>query len=116
MQVLRRAAVLTLLGLSFGIPGVQAATARPEVRSQTARSTANRFEPWWNLLSGTWAKAGCRIDPWGLCGIHAATQLPTTDAGCTIDPWGRCGVSSVRQAPDMDAGCRIDPLGLCLGH
>ena len=107
MQVRRRAAVLILLGLSFGIPGAHAATAR---------SPHDLKEPWWNLVMGAWAKAGCTINPWGLCVDDAVRQAPNGKEGCGIDPLGRCGFSSVRQAPTTDEGCRIDPLGRCLGH
>jgi hypothetical protein len=116
MQTLRRAAVLILLGVSLGIPGAHAATARSEARSQASRSATDRIGTWWNLAMGALAKAGCSINPWGQCQASTSTQAPNTDAGCRIDPWGRCGVSSVRQAPDTDSGCTIDPLGRCLGH
>jgi hypothetical protein len=111
MQVLRRAAVLVLLGLSLGTSGANAATARSEVRPQIARSAG--VGSWWNLLAGVWAKAGCTINPWGQC--DASPSMLKTKEGPGTDPLGRFVVN---QAPNTaDAGCRIDPWGQCLpGH
>jgi hypothetical protein len=116
MQVLRKAAVLVVLGLSLEISGAYASTTRSEVSPNQSKkvtwSTVDRIGPWWNRAIGILSKAGCSINPWGLC----ATQVPTNDSACTIDPWGRCGVNSAIQAPTTDAGCVIDPLGRCLGR
>lgn len=60
----------------------------------------------WNLLTGTWLKEGCRIDPSGGC-------APSAEAGCRIDPNGAC--ASAPQST-TEAGCRIDPDGCAEGH
>jgi hypothetical protein len=89
MQVLRRAAVLVLLGLSLGISGANAIPIRPHESREVTRSV-DRIEPWWDLVTGVLNKAGCSINPLGLCGVIPATQAPAADAGCRIDPLGQC--------------------------
>jgi hypothetical protein len=117
MQVLRRAAVLVLLGLSLGISGAYATTARSEVWLETVPSATNQVESWWNLVKSALTKAGCVIDPWGQCGVNSSAQSPSTKEGAGTDPLGRSLVNSAMQSPNTaDAGCTIDPLGRCLGH
>jgi hypothetical protein len=118
MQVLCRAAVLVLLGLSLGTSGTYAATTRSEVRPQTEWSAADRVGSWWNLVLSAWAKAGCGIEPWGRCVEGHSAQAPETKAGPGTDPLGRFVVNPTTQTPNTaDAGCGTDPLGLCLpGH
>jgi hypothetical protein len=49
----------------------------------------------WSLVSSLWEKAGCKIDPNGLC---VAIPSPTF----TSQPF------------DGEAGCKIDPSGYCV--
>src|SRR4029077_20080654 len=113
MQVLRRAAVLILLGLSLGISGAHAATVRSDVRHQAAWSATDRVGPWWDFVMSVLTKAGCGTDPLGRCVVNP----PTTDAGCGIEPWGRCGTGPDNQALSAEEGCAADPWGHCLpGH
>ncbi len=66
------------------------ASSRPAATSEPASAG------FWTLLLRTvhslWSKAGCRIDPYGICvSDPAATPTTThTDAGCSLDPYGRC--------------------------
>jgi hypothetical protein len=96
MRVLRRAAVLILLGLSLGTSGAAAAKARPEIPPRPARaatrSALGLFAPLWRRVTGAWAKEGCGLEPWGRCGTSTPGGTPNqdTDAGCGIEPWGRC--------------------------
>jgi hypothetical protein len=91
MQVLRKAAVLVVLGLSLGFSGARATPVRPSHESKEATlNSFNRIEPWWSLVTRVLSKAGCSINPLGLCGVIPATQDPIIDAGCVIDPLGRC--------------------------
>ena len=61
------------------------------------------LEPLWNLLSAL--KAGCGMDPSGLCApASTAPQVPS-DIGCGADPSGRC------TSAQSDIGCGMDPNG-----
>jgi hypothetical protein len=82
-------AALTLAAL-LAAPGISAADSS--------------FGSLWSFLTGSWLKAGCLIDPSGLC--------LATDAGCMIDPDGRCAAK--KRPINGKAGCRIDPSGRCL--
>lgn len=67
----------------------------------------------WKTVVALWAKAGCIIDPHGLCVI---TPSPALDAGCILDPHGACAAAqgeSPAQPPTTEAGCTIDPHGVC---
>lgn len=59
------------------LPGTHAAT-------EVSTPRAGALSRLWRFLEAAWAKAGCQIDPSGLC------AQPTMDAGCEIDPSGAC--------------------------
>ncbi|HEV7505334.1 MAG TPA: hypothetical protein VGS07_10515 [Thermoanaerobaculia bacterium] len=108
MRILRRAAVLILLGLTLGTPRAGASPPRP-----AASTTQHVLHYLAGFLSGFWLKTGCIVDPNGRCALDTQTRNP--DGGCTIDPDGRCtpGV----QTQSTDTGCTMDPLGRCApGH
>jgi hypothetical protein len=104
MRVLRKAAVLVLLGLVLGLPWASAADGRPERASgKSMRAVWRTFDlltPLWNLLGSGWNKEVFVGDS---LGGHAAAG-----AGCTIDPLG------CPQTPSIDEGCIMDPLGGCV--
>jgi len=92
MRVHRKAAVLVLLGLSLGTPGVFAAKARSEGPPRPATSvtrSAIHASPLWNRFLSDLLKAGCTINPLGGCGTNSPSQI-LGDSGCTIDPLGHC--------------------------
>jgi hypothetical protein len=117
MRIPRKAAVLLLLGLSFGTPGAFAAKTRsegPPLPAKTDSRSALHLASQYFLR--VLRKAGCTIGPWGQCGPGPSTVSHTADAGCTINPLGGCGTNSPSQILG-DSGCTIDPLGHCLpGH
>ena len=87
------------------------ASAAPQAGSAGSgpRAALSRL---WSALTSFWSKAGCEIDPNGLC--RPATVSPK--AGCQADPDGRClPGSGLSPAPSLDAGCEADPSGRCLG-
>jgi hypothetical protein len=92
MRVLRKAAVLVLLGLSLGTSGVFAAQAQSEGPRHPAKVVtpgASYIAPVWHRFVGLWLKAGCTINPLGQCHSIPGTQSQS-DSGCGIDPLGRC--------------------------
>ena len=90
MRVLRRAAVLILLGLTLGTPWAGATPPRPAAQSHPPkRATVQHVLDYLGgLLTSFWLKTGCTIDPLGRCA--PGTQILQVDGGCTIDPLGRC--------------------------
>jgi hypothetical protein len=70
-----------------------------------SRGRASRISPAsahlgiWTWVTSIWAKAGCGLDPGGLCATNPTSQplapVPSgssLDAGCGIDPGGSpCG-------------------------
>ena len=71
-------------------------------------SHATVLDPLWAFFSSLWSgvteKAGCGMDPDGLC---APAIQPKSDAGCGADPFGRC----IKTQPSADAGGGADPFG-----
>jgi hypothetical protein len=96
MKMLRKAAVLVLLGLVLAAPWASAAEARER---------EPLLHGLWSFLGSVWSAAGCRLDPLGGCSTGEEPQAPGTDAGCRLDPWG------CPPLPSEDHGCRIDPWG-----
>ncbi len=90
MRVLRRAAVLILLGLTLGTPWAGASPLRPAAQSHPSRrATAQHVLDYLGgLLTSFWLKTGCTIDPNGRCA--PGTQTRNIDAGCGMDPLGHC--------------------------
>lgn len=108
MRVLRKTAVLLLVGALFAVPTVSAAGARPAPPSESKpslRVALTFLETMGTLLMGAWSKEGCAIDPLG----HCIASAPKSDEGCAIDPAGSCADSTT----ESDIGCSIDPLGQC---
>ena len=107
MRILRRAAVLILLGLTLGAPWAGAAPPRPAAQNHLSSrsSTPKNFLSYLSgLLTSFWLKGGCTIDPNGRC-------APGSETGCTIDPNGRC---TPRTQNLLDGGCTLDPDGGCI--
>jgi len=103
MRVVRRAAALTLLGLTLGMPQALLAKARSvKARHEPGGATLNSVDLLRTLgrfLTTLGFKEGCGIDPLGRC----APSTPTTDTGAPTQ--------------GTEAGCGIDPLGACSpGH
>jgi hypothetical protein len=108
MRVLRKTAVLLLVGALLAVPAVSAAGARPAPPSESKSSlrvALTFLETMGSLLMRAWSKEGCAIDPWGHCIVSA----PKSDEGCAIDPAGQCGASTT----ESEVGCQIDPWGSC---
>jgi hypothetical protein len=111
MRVLRKTAVLLLLGALLAVPAVSAAGARPAPPSESKSSlrvALTFLETVGTLFAREWSKTGCKIDPLGAC-VNDGTSVPSGDNGCSIDPWGQCGASTT----ESDLGCSIDPWGHC---
>src|SRR5436305_13655379 len=108
MRVLRRAAVLILLGLNLGTPWAGATPPRSAAQSHPSRrATAQHVLDYLSgLLTSFWLQGGCTIDPDGRCA--PGTQLLNADEGCTLDPNGRCAPGT--QTRNLDAACGMDPL------
>jgi hypothetical protein len=73
-------------------------------------TTENPLVVFWNYIVGFWDKAGCGIDPSGMC------KTTNSDAGCGLDPNGSCTPSTSTtggSTTNQDAGCGIDPHGGC---
>lgn len=43
----------------------------------------------WTAIEGVLTKAGCNIDPHGIC-VSEPAPIHQATAGCNIDPSGRC--------------------------
>lgn len=100
IRLLVAAFTLTLL---LGAPLALEASPRAGAAGRAAAS----FDWLWRVLAQVWEKAGCSLDPFGLCMPEAPAN---PKAGCLIDPNGRC-LPPV-PAP-TEAGCSIDPFGRC---
>jgi hypothetical protein len=96
MRIVRRTAVLILLGLTLGMPWAEA-------------SPYHVLDYLGGILTSLWLKGGCTMDPLGRC--VAGTQAHHTDGGCTMDPDGSCAPRL--QTQSTDGGCTIDPDGRC---
>jgi hypothetical protein len=84
--------------------------------SLSVPSSYRLFQPFWNLLSSLWtdapvAKAGCGMDPSGLCAPASASPQTQSDIGCGMDPDGRCASASTSPQTQSDIGCGADPDG-----
>lgn len=105
MRIVRRAAVLILLGLTLGTTAWAGASPL-----RLAGSTPHHVLDYLgSFLSSLWLKGGCTIDPDGRCAPSAPAQ--GTGGGCTVDPLGRCAPGT--QTQSTDTGCTMDPLGRC---
>jgi len=104
----RRKVVLLIVVAVLVTPWASAAMASPEgpraLQATPESAVLNLFGRIWSLLRGNGSKAGCHIDPSGLC----------IKAGCNIDPNGRCVNGDQIPIPHPKAGCEIDPNGRCI--
>lgn len=108
MRILRRAAVLILLGLTLGTPWAGASPLRP-----AGASSQHFLDYLGGLFTTLWLKGGCIMDPLGRC--TPGPQPQNVDGGCTMDPLGRCAPGA--QVRSIDEGCTMDPNGRCApGH
>ncbi len=75
--------------LASPLQGAAPRSSAPERASRT--SPASRHLPGlWDWLTSLWAKAGCCIDPGGLCAPAANPPASSnTDEGCSLDPGGK---------------------------
>ena len=98
---LTRAAALLVLCALLTTP----LAAAPSFRSESFTPAAEGNLLGWlrGAMSWMWSKAGCQLDPNGICG--------TAKNGCQLDPYGRCleGLTSPPAQPK--AGCQVDPDG-----
>ncbi|HSS77945.1 MAG TPA: hypothetical protein VLV54_14540 [Thermoanaerobaculia bacterium] len=104
MRIVRRTAVLIVIGLTLGTPWVGASPLSwAGVMPHQVLGTLG------GLLTSLWFKTGCTMDPLGSYAPRPQTQ--STDTGCTVDPNGRCALPP--QTQSADEGCTMDPLGRC---
>jgi len=111
MRILRKAAVVLLLGALLGVSAAPASGGRQASRSGSRsnhRVALSFLEALEHLFTIAWGKTGCKIDPLGAC-INGSAAVPTGETGCGIDPFGRCATSTA----ESDIGCMIDPFGHC---
>ena len=101
-QAARRTVLLLFVVALLALPWA-ASAASPQASPRPARAilpgALDLFSQLWSFLR----KAGCHIDPDGLC---------ATKEGCNIDPNGRCATNT-GQRPQTREGCNIDPDGRC---
>ena len=102
-NLLRAAALLVLCALL-----ASPLAAAPKFRSESSIPAATDDLFGWlrSGLSLIWSKAGCQVDPDGLCG--------TAKNGCQLDPFGRCLNKATSTPVNTKAGCQIDPNGRCI--
>jgi hypothetical protein len=117
-SLLPKVVLASVLTLVLSVPALSAAQRRAPGRVPATRASHPITEAllqFWDSVTGLLTKAGCGIDPSGLCGT--ATKPPADPyAGCTIDPNGHC-VPRGSVPASLDAGCGIDPDGRCSsGH
>jgi hypothetical protein len=48
------------------------------------------WSSFWSFVTGLWNKAGCSLDPYGLCRPEPSDPVSDGDAGCSLDPYGHC--------------------------
>lgn len=121
----RKAAILAVtlvLALSWCAAAARPAFSLP-ARAKPSPSLEQLRAGFWIWLTGTWAKAGCVIDPGGkpACG---PASVGGAKEGCIIDPNGKPACSptgagaSALAAPtsSADEGCGIDPGGSPCGR
>lgn len=92
-RLLRTSAVL-VVSLALTAPLCEAASG-----GRASRTAPGLTHGIWEWVTNVWAKAGCSLDPGGLCATnptsHSLAPVPSgssLDAGCGIDPGGRtCG-------------------------
>lgn len=91
---LRRKTLLLLLVAVLLTPWASAAslqTIGPRPPHAVESHVPDFFSRIWSFLRNAGSKAGCRIDPNGLCADSPAQNPPpVTKEGCRIDPDGRC--------------------------
>lgn len=81
------------------------------VASSLSIPSPYRFmEPLWDLLSSLGSgtpvtKAGCGMDPSGLCTPASTAPQAQSEIGCGMDPFGRC------TSAQSEIGCGADPDG-----
>jgi hypothetical protein len=104
-----RTVALLVLCVALASPLATAAAPRPEGHSYTDRFTMGDAGDLFGWLRGAlgslWNKAGCEIDPNGLC----------VKNGCQVDPNGRCLDAPTPPTSTNKNGCQVDPYGRCLG-
>jgi hypothetical protein len=102
----------SLLRLTLAVLAVSLILAAPlhgAASRGSATGPASRTSPaslhlpgFWDWVTGIWAKAGCCIDPGGLCSPCANPPGPPVDPPA---------------ASNADEGCGLDPGGrTCAGH
>ena len=95
------------------------ATAAPRPRSESfPAQTADDLVGWLgSTVRLLWSKAGCQVDPFGLC-VKNGCQLDPNGAcvknGCQLDPFGRCLDTTTSTPVNTKNGCQIDPYGRCI--
>lgn len=112
---LSRRLLIVALGLVLMVPStVMAGPARVlPTAEDSLPSLSNVLTQAWALVSSLWEKAGCVIDPNGLCVVRPSPTLTSQPAGCGIDPSGS-PETLTSQPLDGEAGCGIDPDGRCV--
>jgi hypothetical protein len=118
----QRVVLVLLLTVVLAAPAVVEAqpgprTEDPQVGFVTTLISALRVQ-FWSLLTRSWEKEGCGIDPNGTCkaGIAGSGLSGLWEkAGCIIDPNGGCvpDPGSDAGTTGQKAGCGIDPHGGC---
>ena len=89
-------AVLALFSLVLAAPLHARGSAADHAR-RTPPAPSLHLPGLWSWVTSLWAKAGCSIDPGGLCASGANLPGPpvappaasNADEGCGIDPGGR---------------------------
>ncbi len=89
----RKTHFLLLVAVMVATPWASAASTNPSPRSVQAVEPASLelFSRIWDFFRSAGSKAGCRIDPNGLCADRPdQNPPPLTKEGCRLDPDGRC--------------------------
>lgn len=90
---LRRKTVLLLLAAVLLFPWAASAgpqTASPRGEHVSTFTFLGLLGRAWGVLTATWEKEGCHIDPSGRCIPVRPETTIQTDTGCHIDPNGGC--------------------------
>lgn len=91
-QIFRRTVLGFVVGLCLLTP-LASAAQRPQgtqVERFSLPAPSELFAGAWRLLVRVWNKAGCMIDPHGICVPQPSAGTSTPDNGCGIDPHGGC--------------------------
>jgi hypothetical protein len=110
-SLISKALLVATLAACLSVPSASAAGRRTPSKARISNPAAAAFLWFWNSVTGFLAKAGCGLDPNGLCSDSTSPASSPSDAGCGIDPNGLCGTTPSGPA-SQDAGCGIDPNGL----